>query len=103
MNPAYLVVTSLLAAAALWMMTATVYGRGIKLCCALVAAGAIVDVVGLVEAMLTASGYAAIWPGELVLNAGMALLMIEWTRIDRRPSHDPAAHGPGTGADGPSP
>ncbi|UNK42846.1 hypothetical protein MNO14_01685 [Luteimonas sp. S4-F44] len=84
MTIAYLIVTTLLIVAALWMMTATGQPRGIKLCGTLVAAGAIVDVVGLVAAMATGHGYAAIWPGELVLNGGMALLLLEWARLERR-------------------
>ncbi|WP_058834460.1 hypothetical protein [Luteimonas abyssi] len=84
MSPAYLVVTSWLVVAALWMMTATGNTRRIKLCCAVLAAGAIVDVFGLARAMLDGSAYATIWPGELVLNAGVTLLMCEWIRLDRR-------------------
>ncbi|ASR43368.1 hypothetical protein BEN78_08260 [Xanthomonas citri pv. mangiferaeindicae] len=101
MTIAYLIVTLLLVVAALWMMTATGQPRGIKLCGTLVAAGAIVDVVGLVAAMDTGHGYAAIWPGELVLNGGMALLLLEWARLERRQRRR-AARTKGAGGIGPT-
>ncbi|WP_213949790.1 hypothetical protein [Luteibacter sp. dw_328] len=78
-----LVCSSLIAAAALWQVTDATQPRLERLCMTLLACGAVVNVVGVSEAVAgTGTGLlsqAFAWPSEAALNLGAAAMLIRWS------------------------
>jgi hypothetical protein len=65
---------------ALWLLTDRHLNRLLRTCLAFIAAGAVVNVVGMMGALLGFHrvDYGHVWPGEVVTNFGMAVLLGYW-------------------------
>ena len=67
-------------ACALWLLTDRSLNRILRCGHALIAAGAFVNVFGLVADYFNYKGieYGHVWPGEVISNFGTAILMVMW-------------------------
>ncbi|PTR35083.1 hypothetical protein C8J98_101345 [Luteibacter sp. OK325] len=83
-----LVCSSLIAATALWQVTDATQPRLERLCMTLLACGAVVNVVGVSEAVAgTSTGllsHAFVWPSEAALNLGAAAMLMRWSYAARK-------------------
>ena len=63
-----------------WLLTDRHLRRLLRVCHALIAAGALTNVLGIVADFLGYKGvsYGHIWPGEAITNVGTAVLMSTW-------------------------
>lgn len=63
-----------------WLLTDRHLNRLLRVCHALIAAGALTNVLGIVADRLGYDdvSYGHIWPGELICNIGIAVLMSCW-------------------------
>jgi len=83
-----LVCSCLIAASALWQVTDAAQPRFERLVMTFLACGAVVNVVGVSEALAgTGTGlfsHAFVWPSEVALNLGVAALLVRWCYATRR-------------------
>ena|SRR6201991_1654153 len=63
-----------------WLLTDRHLGRLLRLCHACIAAGALVNVLGIVADLVGFKdiSYGHVWPGEVITNLGTATLMVNW-------------------------
>ena len=63
-----------------WLLTDHHMGRLLRLCHACIAAGALVNVLGIVADRIGFHeiSYGHVWPGEVMTNLGTAMLMAKW-------------------------
>jgi hypothetical protein len=63
-----------------YLLTDRHLGRVIRCCHAFIAAGALVNVFGLLADFFDYKGieYGHVWPGEVIANIGTAVLMATW-------------------------
>ena len=63
-----------------WLLTDRHLRRVLRVCHALITAGALTNVFGIVADRLGYEGisYGHVWPGELITNIGTAALMSAW-------------------------
>jgi hypothetical protein len=68
-----------------WLLTDRHLGRVLRVCHAFIAAGALVNVLGIVADRVGFHdiSYGHVWPGELVVNVGVSVLMVSWVRRSR--------------------
>lgn len=81
----------------LWLLTDRRFPRIVRACYGFIAAGAMVNVFGMICAILGLRhmDYGHVWPGELVGNFGVAMLQGYWVwRRARRRLAVPPAVGP---------
>jgi hypothetical protein len=71
---------------ACWLLTDPHFRRLLRVCHACVAAGALVNVLGILADQVGFEGisYGRVWPGELVVNVGVSVLMVSWMRHSQR-------------------
>jgi hypothetical protein len=64
----------------LWLLTDRHFHRLVRACYAFISAGAVVNVIGMVCAIigLRHMDYGHVWPGEVVGNFGVAMLQGYW-------------------------
>ncbi|HEY4092708.1 MAG TPA: hypothetical protein VGN46_14440 [Luteibacter sp.] len=65
---------------ACWLLTDTRLSRIVRSGHAFIAAGALVNVLGLLADYFNYKGveYGHVWPGEVIANFGTAVLMVTW-------------------------
>lgn len=88
---ANLVCNSVMVVSASWLLTDHRLRRLMRACHAFIAAGAAVNVMGMVADLLGYRNisYGHIWPGEVVANFGTAVLLAAWLyRSAKRPRHN---------------
>ncbi|HMH66883.1 MAG TPA: hypothetical protein VK519_03080 [Pinirhizobacter sp.] len=63
-----------------WLLTDRHLCRLLRVCHALIAAGALTNMLGIVADRLGYEGvsYGHVWPGELITNIGTSVLMSSW-------------------------
>ncbi|APG05962.1 hypothetical protein BJI69_20015 [Luteibacter rhizovicinus DSM 16549] len=63
-----------------WLLTDRHLGRVLRVCHAFIAAGALVNVLGIVADRVGFHdiSYGHVWPGEVMTNIGTAVLMSKW-------------------------
>ena len=74
--------------AAGWLLTDTAMSRSARMACALVAAGACVDAIGMYNMLAELDGhaYGDVWPSETLVDVGFAALMVRWAfRLNLQP------------------
>jgi hypothetical protein len=76
-----------------WLLTDQHLGRLLRVCHALIAAGALVNVLGIVADRVGFHdiSYGYIWPGEVIANLGTAVLLAAWAWRSMRRRRDRAA------------
>jgi hypothetical protein len=75
-----------MAICALWILTGQDMSRLVRIGCGLIVTGGSANIIGLLSALAHIGGYApaTIWPGEVIVNVGVAALMMRWTLRLRR-------------------
>jgi hypothetical protein len=73
-----------------WLLTDHHLSRLIRVCQALIAAGALVNVMGVVADRMGFEdiSYGHVWPGEVITNFGTAVLMVSWVWRSARRRHE---------------
>jgi hypothetical protein len=63
-----------------WLLTDQTLRRVVRAGHAMIAAGMLVNILGLIADYLHYKGieYGHVWPGEVIGNAGVAVLMLTW-------------------------
>jgi hypothetical protein len=69
-----------------WLLTDNHFRRLLRVCHACIAAGALVNVMGIVADQIGFEGisYGHVWPGEVVVNLGTSVLMAAWVQRSLR-------------------
>jgi hypothetical protein len=73
-----------------WLLTDRHIRRLLRLCHACIAAGGLVNVLGIVADQIGFEdiSYGHVWPGEVMTNLGTALLMVNWVVVSLRRRHE---------------
>jgi len=63
-----------------WLLTERRLSRFARVACALVAAGACVNSIGIYGMLANVDGffYGDVWPSEVLVDIGLAVLMVSW-------------------------
>ncbi|QWT19091.1 hypothetical protein KPL74_15220 [Bacillus sp. NP157] len=75
-----LVATSVATAMAGWLLTDRLLSRPARLCCAAIGAGACVNSIGIYGMLANVDGffYGDVWPSEVLVDVGVAALLVRW-------------------------
>jgi len=75
-----------MALSGLWLLTETAMPRIVRIFCALIACGGSVNSLGMVADLFQVGGFAYgdIWPGEAIINVGLATMLGRWTWLYRK-------------------
>jgi lipoprotein signal peptidase len=76
-----------------WLLTDPHFRRLLRVCHACVAGGALVNVLGIVADQVGFEGisYGHVWPGEVVVNMGVSVLMVSWVQRSKQRHRAPKA------------
>jgi hypothetical protein len=76
-----LVCSAVMSICGCWLLTDQHLGRLLRVCHACIAAGALVNVFGIVADRVGFHdiSYGHVWPGEVIANLGTAVLLVAWT------------------------
>ncbi|MGA7438510.1 MAG: hypothetical protein WBW32_10350 [Luteibacter sp.] len=74
-----------------WLVTESRMSRVARVACAFLAAGACVNTVGIYGMLTNVDGffYGDVWPSEVMVDIGLATLMLRWAVRLHLASHEP--------------
>lgn len=75
-----------------WLLTDRLLSRIARVACALVAAGACVNAIGIYGMLTSVDGffYGDVWPSEVLVDIGLAALMVRWAMRLHLAASEPA-------------
>ncbi|KJV36084.1 hypothetical protein [Luteibacter yeojuensis] len=71
-----------------WLVTDRQLSRAARVCCAAIVAGACVNTIGIYGMLAALDGffYGDVWPSEVLVDVGVASLLLRWAvRLHRAP------------------
>lgn len=73
-----------------WLLTDRMLSRLARIACAFVAAGACVNSIGICGLLANVDGFRGdVWPSELLVDIGVAALLVRWARRLHRAAEEP--------------